>query len=245
MSRKAIRVLACFGMFLMIFLLAADVSARGRGGGGRRGGGGGGGGGGFSRGGGGFNRGGGGLNRGGGMGAGRRSPNISRQGPATGGTFGRDGSSGSGMDRDRQRPGREERPEFSNRPESGKRPGRDDRPGLGDRAAADQRQRAGNRSDRRDRPVDPERQERINERQENRQKNRNEYHDDRREFYEDWRYYSVGTSITVFNFNSLSCTSTTTTVDGTTYYDCGGIWYNRVYSGGSINYVVVNAPAGH
>jgi len=64
MSRKALRVFACFGMFLMIFLLAADVSARGRGGGGRRGGGGGG----FSRGGGGFNRGGGGLNRGGGMG---------------------------------------------------------------------------------------------------------------------------------------------------------------------------------
>ena len=85
-SRRTLRSLACFGIVLMVLLLAADVMARGRGGGG----GGRGGGGGFSRGGGGFSRGGGGG--GFGSGGGRASPNVSRSGPSRGGSFGRDGS---------------------------------------------------------------------------------------------------------------------------------------------------------
>jgi hypothetical protein len=235
MSRKTIRVLAWFGMFLMIFLLAADVGARGRGGGGRRGGGGGG----FSRGGGGFNRGGGGLNRGGGMGAGRRSPNVSRRGPATGGTFGREGSWGSVPDKSRQRPDRGKPPGIRDRPESGRQPG------LGDQSDARRRPASDDRSDPSNRPTDRERQERKDQRRENREKYRNESYDDRNEFYRDYGYYGVGTSITVVSFNSLSCTPTTTTISGTTYYDCGGTWYNRTYSGGTVNYVVVNAPPGH
>jgi len=31
MTKTTTRILACFGMFLMVFLLAADVTARGRG----------------------------------------------------------------------------------------------------------------------------------------------------------------------------------------------------------------------
>jgi hypothetical protein len=43
----------------------------------------------------------------------------------------------------------------------------------------------------------------------------------------------------------MSCTSTSSVIGGVTYYDCGGVWYNRVYSGGNVNYLVVDAPAGH
>jgi len=93
--------------------------------------------------------------------------------------------------------------------------------------------------------VDPEQRDEIKNRADKRQKNRNEYYDDRDEFYDDWRYYGVGTSITVVSYNSMSCTPTTSVVGGVTYYDCGGVWYNRVYSGGNVNYLVVDAPAGH
>lgn len=249
MPTKTIRMFACFGMFLMVFLLAADVAARGRAGGGR--GGGGRGGGGFSRGGGGFNRGGGGLNRGAGSGSRRSSPNISRRGPATGGTFGREGGWGSGT-RDRNT-----QPRLENRAEVGRRPGSGDRPDLGkrpetrdqarrgDRPVADDRTGRGDRPEDGDQPKDADRRDQAKQRLENRQDNRNEYYDDRNEFYDDWRYYGVGTSITVVTFNSLSCTTTSTRVGGVTYYDCGGTWYNRTYSGGTVNYIVVDAPAGH
>ena len=260
MPTKTVRMLACFGMLLMVFLLAADVEARGRGGGGR--GGGGRGGGGFSRGGGGFDRGGGGLNREAASGA-RRNPNISRRGPATGGTFGREGSFGSGS-RDRnsrpglekqpgvgrrpgtgdrpnlgKQPGTQDQPRRDNRPETQDQPRRDNRPGTNDQPGR------GDRSDADDRPSDADRRDQAKQGLENRQDNRNEYYDDRNEFYDDWGYYGVGTSITVVTFNSLSCTTTSARVGGVTYYDCGGTWYNRTYSGGAVNYVVVDAPPGH
>ena len=235
MSGKTIHILAGFGMLLMIFLLAADVAARGRGGGGR------GGGGGFSRGGGGFSRGGGGLNRGGGSTAGRRSPSISQRGPASGGTFGRDGGFGSGRRdsdyRSSTRPGTGDRAERDKRPDRDKRSDTRDRSDPADRdARADQPD---------DRPNREDREARRDERLEKRQDYRNEYYNDRDDFYEAWRHYSVGTSITVVRFESMSCTTTSTKVGGVTYYDCGGVWYNRVYRGGSVNYVVVNAPASH
>jgi hypothetical protein len=34
-------------------------------------------------------------------------------------------------------------------------------------------------------------------------------------------------------------------VNGVTYYSCGPTWYKRGYSGGSVTYIVVNAPAGY
>jgi hypothetical protein len=194
MPRKTVRVLACFGLFLMVFLLAADVTARGRGGGG-----GGRGGGGFSRGGGGFNRGGGGLNRGGGSNTRRPSPNVSRRGPASGGTFGRDG----------------------------------------------ERRDGGDRTKPRQQSVDPEQREEAKKRVDKRQKNRNEHYNDHDEYYEHRGYYGVGTTITVVTYDSLSCTPTSSMVGGVTYYSCGGTWYSRVYSGGSVNYLVVDPPAGH
>lgn len=84
----------------------------------------------------------------------------------------------------------------------------------------------------------------MEKRLENRQNYRREYYDDRNEFYKNYGYYGLGTSITVVSFHSLSCAPTTTMVGSTTYYDCSGTWYNRVYSGGKVSYVVVNAPPG-
>ncbi len=222
MPAKTTRMLACFGVFLMVFLLAADVGARGRGGG--RGGGG------FSRGGGGFSRGGGGINRGGGSMGARTSPNISRRGPASGGTFSGDGNWGSARRGGNQRP--ETRPEVRDRPKTSDRRSDEDR-----RARADEAKDSPEREERRD-----EAQKNVDERRENRQDYRNEYYDDRNEFYDDWRRYGVGTSITVVTFDSLSCTTTSSSVGGVTYYECGDVWYNRVYTGGSVSYVVVNAP---
>jgi hypothetical protein len=233
MPRKTIRLLACFGMFLMVSLLAADVGARGRGGGG-----GGRGGGGFSRGGGGFNRGGGGINRGGGSMGARPSPNISRRGPASGGTFSRDGNWGSERRGGNQRP--TTRPEMRDRPEASDRRAVD-RPARADRSKDNAKDNSRDNPDREERR--DEARERVDERRDKRQDYRNEYHDDRNEFYDDWRHYGVGTSITVVTFDSLSCTTTSTSVGGVTYYDCGGVWYNRVYSGGSVSYIVVNGPS--
>ncbi|MDJ0857413.1 MAG: hypothetical protein QNI88_19555 [Desulfobacterales bacterium] len=31
-------------------------------------------------------------------------------------------------------------------------------------------------------------------------------------------------------------------VDGVTYFECDGVWYRQAYSGGSVNYVVVEGP---
>jgi hypothetical protein len=42
-----------------------------------------------------------------------------------------------------------------------------------------------------------------------------------------------------------SCIPTTVVVGSATYYQCGTGWYTRAYSGGSVTYVVVNAPAGY
>ncbi len=229
MPTKTTRMLACIGIFLMVFLLAADVGARGRGGG-RGGGGFSRGGGGFSRGGGGLGRGGGRINRGGGPTRARPSPNISRRGPASGGTFSRDGNWGSDRRGGNQRP--ETRSEVRDRPKTS------DRRAAKDRSArADEAKDNPEREERRN-----EAQKRIDERVEKRLNYRNEYYEDRNEFYDDWRYYGVGTSITVVTYDSLSCTRTSSSVGGVTYYECGGVWYNRVYTGGSVNYVIVNAP---
>ena len=91
--------------------------------------------------------------------------------------------------------------------------------------------------------------------QQNRQQYGREVQEDRQEFYEDnyygnsewyedrWRF-AVGASITAAAFRSMTCTPTTVIVNGTTYYNCSGTWYNRAYSGGSVTYIVVNAPPG-
>jgi len=40
----------------------------------------------------------------------------------------------------------------------------------------------------------------------------------------------------------LPCTSSVVIVNGTSYYNCSGTWYSRGYSGGSVVYIVSEAP---
>jgi len=44
---------------------------------------------------------------------------------------------------------------------------------------------------------------------------------------------------------TLPCTPATVVVGGTTYYQCNGAWYIRVYSGGDVAYTMTNPPAGY
>jgi len=53
---------------------------------------------------------------------------------------------------------------------------------------------------------------------------------------------AVGTTISAAAFQSLSCPMTPVVMGGYTYYQCGSTWYQPVYQGGQVNYVVVNPP---
>jgi hypothetical protein len=124
--------------------------------------------------------------------------------------------------------------------------------------------RQGERGDRRD-----DRQENRDERWDDRQDMRDDRQDfredareDRQDFLEDihddhhdrydyddywedrWRF-AVGASITAAAFRSLTCATSSVVVNGVTYYNCGPTWYRRGYGGGSVTYVVVNAPPGY
>lgn len=245
-SRGTLCALSGAAVVLTAFLLAADVMARG---GGR-------GGGGFSRGGGGFSRGGGSIGRAGGLGAGRPTPNISRRGPATGGSFGGrasarpgggfgsgpGGALGSGPGGSNPRP--TTRP--ITRPTTPDTAG-DRQQGWTDRQGSRQEGRTERQENRQEGRSD-----RLDDRLENREEARKEYAeyvDDHtytyEEYYEDrWRY-SVGASLTAVHFHNLSCTTSTVVVGSVTYYHCGSTWYNRAYSGGNVTYIVVNPPPGH
>ena len=48
--------------------------------------------------------------------------------------------------------------------------------------------------------------------------------------------------ITRAAFRGLSCTSTVVIVGSVTYYTCGGTYYERVYQGGEVVYIVVTNP---
>jgi hypothetical protein len=183
----------------------------------------GGGGGGMSRGGGGFSRGGGGS-----YGAGRARPNIDRSGPSRSGTFGREGTT-------RPSTGDFERPKTRDRSRVENRQDRNaDRP---DHRSGDRPSDRGNLSNEQKEKVD------------DRRNDRRERVDDRfytnDEYYEDRYDYAVGVALSSSRFHSQTCTVTTVSVEGTTYYQCSSTWYNRTYSGGSVTYTVVNAPAGH
>ena len=65
------------------------------------------------------------------------------------------------------------------------------------------------------------------------------------EYYDDAWKFAVGASLTYAAFSALTCNTTTVIVSGVTYYQCGPTWYNRAYAGGSVTYVVVNAPPGY
>ena len=65
------------------------------------------------------------------------------------------------------------------------------------------------------------------------------------EFREDRFEFVVGATLTVAIFRSLTCTQTKVIVNGVVFYSCGGHWYNPVYQGPQVTYVIVNTPPGY
>jgi hypothetical protein len=101
--------------------------------------------------------------------------------------------------------------------------------------------RRDNRSDNR-REVRDTRSDNRRDARDNRYERRDDARDERREWHEDrWRRHRAR-HITRAAFRSLSCTTTVIVADGITYYSCGGTYYERVYQGGTVVYVVVTAP---
>ncbi len=45
-------------------------------------------------------------------------------------------------------------------------------------------------------------------------------------------------------FVGMPCTHTVVQVGNVTYYQCGSVWYNQVYSKGEVQYVEISAPKG-
>lgn len=56
---------------------------------------------------------------------------------------------------------------------------------------------------------------------------------------------TVGAILSAPAYAAQSCTPTSVIVGGTTYYRCGPTWYNKVYHGGEVNYIVVSPPPGY
>ncbi len=161
--------------------------------------------------------------RGGGGGRGGGGRSMHRGGAA---------SSGS-MQRSRARPQRQSPSRQSNDFSRGSRSTQTQRPEQGQRQQRDQQ----DRDDRYD-----QRQDNIDRRQDNideRQDFAKDVHNERKEWYEDnWR--RGGTYISVSSWNSMNCRYTTVYRNGMTQYSCGGVYYERVYRGGAVVYVVTN-----
>ena len=102
-------------------------------------------------------------------------------------------------------------------------------------------------SNRRDSRMDRADNRRDNRREvgDSRRENREDVRKERREWHEDrWRRHRAR-HITRAAFRSLSCRRTTIIVNGITYHSCGGNYYERVYQGGTVVYVIVSAPPGY
>jgi hypothetical protein len=52
----------------------------------------------------------------------------------------------------------------------------------------------------------------------------------------------IGATMTAAAFNAQKSSCSTLVVNGMSYYQCGSTWYQPSYTGGSVTYIVVNAP---
>ncbi len=59
------------------------------------------------------------------------------------------------------------------------------------------------------------------------------------------RSIRVGVRLSVGSYNALTCRRTIIIHSGITYYGCGTVWYNQVYYGGQVTYIVVETPPGY
>ena len=208
----------CAVLFVFVLFAADYAEARGRGGGGRGGGGGG------------------------------RS--FSRSGPASSGGF---------SSRARTQPSRQvNRPSQggANRPSQGgaTRPsqGGAARPSQGKDMANDRqgnRENSGKSQEDRQEWRDQNREDRQAAGKD-RQEDRQDFVDDQRDdYWDDHRHYGYSGGIYVGTTTSYittpPCTTTADVVNGVTYYNCSSTWYQRGYSGSTVTYVTVKAPAGY
>jgi len=168
----------------------------------------------------------------GGRGGGR---SMSRGGPAASGSFNRSRAQPqrSPSQRDMNRGGAGQRQD-SRQNRGGERQG--DRQDRGDQRQDNKDERQDNRQDRSD-----QRQDNIDERQDFKRDvydDRSEYFDNRNEWYEDrWRRRAF---VTAASWSRMSCNYTTVVSNGITFYDCGGVRYERVYRGSQVTYIIVN-----
>ena len=44
---------------------------------------------------------------------------------------------------------------------------------------------------------------------------------------------------------TLTCSATAVMLNSVSYYICSSVWYERVYSGGDVTYIVTTPPPGH
>jgi len=79
----------------------------------------------------------------------------------------------------------------------------------------------------------------------NRREVRQDVRKERHEFREDRVRRHRARHLTYASFRALSCNRTVIHVGGVTYYSCGGTYYERVYQGSEVVYVVVSAPPGY
>jgi len=76
----------------------------------------------------------------------------------------------------------------------------------------------------------------------NRRDSRRDVRDDRHDFREDRVRRHRARHLTYAAFRALSCRTTVVIVNGIRYYGCGDIYYERVYQGSSVVYVIVVPP---
>ena len=89
------------------------------------------------------------------------------------------------------------------------------------------------------------RRDRKDNRRGDRREVREDARDERREYREDRVRRHRARHLTYAAFRSLSCRTTVVIVNGISYYGCGGSYYERVYQGGSVVYVIVAPPPGY
>ena len=77
-------------------------------------------------------------------------------------------------------------------------------------------------------------------RRDNRQDHRSDVRDDRRRIRR--RQHR---RLSVRSFNALTCHRTIILYRGVRYHRCGTVWYNQVYSGPHVTYIVVDVPPGY
>lgn len=84
-----------------------------------------------------------------------------------------------------------------------------------------------------------------------RHERREDFRDERRERYERWenrrtvRRILGAAALTSIAFNRLSCRHEEIFVEGLSYTRCGKKWYEPVHRGGSVTYVIIEAPYGY